>query len=343
MTHLRDILPGVLYSTSHVGSLPQPRELRLLRKRIREGDESAREEYRVLGERFTKDWMVWQEQLGIDLPAGGEFLREDMAAYFGQYFGGTLLDFVPSYENRRYRPVEYARKVASGSPFLREAFQRTQAYTSRPLKETITGPATLADWALLRYPPYYRDRRLFRRDLAQALREQITALLEVGLKVLQVDEPALTTKRRALEDDLVAIAETMAGLENRVYLILHICYSTYEALEAAWHGLTALPFHQIHMEMANRNYALLPLIERHGLGGKDLGLGVVDVHTDRIETPEEIVAGVERVRRVVPDEKIQLLPDCGLKERTEAVARAKLTAMVTAAGMLRTKYGSARR
>jgi 5-methyltetrahydropteroyltriglutamate--homocysteine methyltransferase len=96
------------------------------------------------------------------------------------------------------------------------------------------------------------------------------------------------------------------------------------------------------MEMANRNYALLPLIERYGLAGKDLGLGVVDVHTDRIETPEEIVAGVERVRRVVPDEKIQLLPDCGLKERMEPVARAKLEAMCAAASLLRAKYGSAR-
>ncbi len=342
MKQLRDIVPGVLYSTSHVGSLPQPKELRLLRKRVREGDESAPEEYRVLGEQFTKEWMLWQEKVGIDLPAGGEFLREDMAAYFGQYFGGTLLDFVPSYENRRYRPVEYAKRVASAPPFLREAFQRTQAYTSRPLKETITGPATLADWAVLRYPPYYWDRRLFRRDLAQALREQIGFLLEVGMKVLQVDEPALTTKRRYLDDDLLAIAETIAGLEDRVYLILHICYSTYEALEGAWRGICALPFHQIHMEMANRNYALLPLIERYGLGGKDLGLGVVDVHTDRIETPEEIVAGVERVRRVVPDEKIQLLPDCGLKERTEPVARAKLEAMCAAASLLRAKYSSAR-
>ncbi|MBI2080418.1 MAG: cobalamin-independent methionine synthase II family protein [candidate division NC10 bacterium] len=342
MTQLRDIVPGVLYSTSHVGSLPQPRELRLLRKRIREGDASAREEYRVLGERFTKEWMSWQEKIGIDLPAGGEFLREDMAAYFGQYFGGTLLDFVPSYENRRYRPVEYAGKVASAPPFLREAFQRAQSYASRPIKETITGPATLADWAVLRYPPYYRDRRLFRRDLARALREQIDALVSAGMKVLQVDEPALTTKRRSLDDDLGAIAETVAGLEDRLYLILHICYSTYEALEVAWRGICALPFHQIHMEMANRNYALLPLIERYGLGEKDLGLGVVDVHTDRIESPEEIVAGVERVRRIVPDEKIQLLPDCGLKERTDPVAKAKLEAMVAAAGILRAKYRSAR-
>jgi 5-methyltetrahydropteroyltriglutamate--homocysteine methyltransferase len=334
---LRDLFPGVPFSTSHVGSLPQPRQLRLLRKRIREGDESARDEYRAAGERFTKEWMTWQEEIGIDLPAGGEFFREDMAAYFGQRFGGALLDFVPSYENRRYRPVEYAREVAAAPPFLKEAFRRTQALAGRPIKETITGPATLADWALLRHAPYYRDRRLFRHDLARALRGQITALLDAGLTVLQVDEPALTTKRRSLEDDLAAIAATVAGLEDRAYLILHICYSTFDALEGAWQGITALPFHQIHIEMANRDYALLSLIERHGLGGKDLGLGVVDVHTDRIETPEEIVAGVERVLKVVPAETIQLLPDCGLKERSESVARAKLEAMVAAARTLRSR------
>jgi 5-methyltetrahydropteroyltriglutamate--homocysteine methyltransferase len=96
-----------------------------------------------------------------------------------------------------------------------------------------------------------------------------------------------------------------------------------------------LPFQQIHMEMANRNYAMLKLIEKYGFGGKDVGLGVIDVHTDRIETVEEIVAGVRRVLPYFKPEQIWLLPDCGLKERSDRVAQAKLKVMCEAAAVCR--------
>jgi 5-methyltetrahydropteroyltriglutamate--homocysteine methyltransferase len=283
--------------------------------------------------------MDLQEELEITVPVSGELIREDMAAYFGVQFGGRLLDFVPSYENRRYRPVEYFKKIVlQHTDELVDEFRFLQSLTARPVKETITGPATLADWALIRNARYYKDCRLFRMDLARTLRKQIDGLVaSSGVRILQVDEPALTTKRKNLFRDLEAIHKTIRGLEESVYLILHICYSDMEALDEAFPYILELPFHQIHMEMANRNYALMRLIEKYGFGGKDIGLGVVDVHTDRIETVEEIVAGVDCARQYFAPREIWLTPDCGLKERSDEVAKQKLRNMARAAEICRNR------
>ncbi|MDO8516263.1 MAG: hypothetical protein Q7S28_03370 [bacterium] len=323
------------FPTSAVGSYPQSKELRSARVALRKGT-LTEAEYRVLAESHTQRWMAFQNEIDMTVPVGGEFLREDMAVYFSVLFGGRTLDFVPSYENRRYRPVEYhAPIVRSGSGMLVNDFDTLQKLSTRSVKETITGPATLADWALLRHPTYYRDRRTFRRGLAHALRSEITDLVSAGVKILQVDEPALTTNMEHFLFDLEAIYETIAGFEKDIYLILHLCYSDMGSLRAAFPDILKLPFHQIHMEMANRDYALLKLIDSCGFGGKDIGLGVVDVHNDRVETVPEIVAGVSKTLQYFTPSQIWLTPDCGLKERSEAVSQAKLRAMCEAATFCR--------
>lgn len=329
---------GLAYPTSTVGSFPQPQELRKARVALRRG-EINETVYKQLIEKHTRNWMAFQEELDITNPVSGEFGREDMAAFYGLQFGGKLLDFVPSYENRRYRPVEYSEGLRLHTGATVPDFQFVQSLTQRPVKETITGPATLADWALIRDKLYYQDRRRFRMSLANGLRQEVEALIKAGVRVLQVDEPALTTKMRNYEMDVEAIYEVIRGFEQDIYLILHICYSDMEALDKAFLKMLELPFHQIHMEMANRNYSLLRLIEKYGFSGKDIGLGVTDVHTDRVETVEEIVQGVERVRPYFRPEQIWLTPDCGLKERSDEVARAKLRVMVEAAKVCREKLG----
>lgn len=330
----RGLFHELAFPTSTVGSFPQPQELRKARVALRRGemDETA---YCALVEKHTKLWMDLQHELDITLPVGGEFSREDMAAFFGVHFGCEMKDFVPSYENRRYRPIEYGGRVHPASGATLPDFRMASALTVCPYKETVTGPATMAAWALIRNPDYYRGRAFFRRDLARVLRAEIDLLVAAGMKVLQVDEPALTTRMSDFFMDLEAIEKVVRGLEDRIYLILHICYSDMEALDQAFPHMLRLPFHQIHIEMANRAYAPLRLIEKHGFNGRDIGLGVLDVHTDRIETVDEIVEGVKRVRKFFRPDQIWLTPDCGLKERSDEVARAKLRVMSEAAKICR--------
>lgn len=329
---------NIPFPTSAVGSYPQNSTIRQARVKLRKGelDESS---YLKIIQEHTLHWINFQEEIGITVPVSGEFLREDMAAYFGEQLGGRLLDFIPSYENRRYRPVEYFRKIRYAAPISIDDFKFVQSLLDRPLKATLTGPATLADWALIRSRKYYYDRRFFRMDLARALRKEVTHLIEAGAKIIQIDEPALTTKMQTFPMDIESISESIRGLEDTAYFILHICYSDQAALDMAFPYILALPFHQIHMEMANRNYSLLQLIEKYGFAGKDIGLGVLDVHSDRIESAEEIVSGAEMALRYFTPEQIWLTPDCGLKERTDEIAKKKLRVMCEAARICREKFG----
>ncbi len=332
-----DFLPKHSFLTSAVGSYPQTPELREKRLKFKQG-KINKNEYRKFIENHTRNWINFQDEIGMDVPVGGEFLREDMAVYFSTKLGGRLVDFVPSYENRRYRPVEYYEKVSYKESVTVNDFLFLQSLTERRVKETITGPATLADWALLKYRFYYYNRHAFKLDIARKLREEVKSLVKSGVKILQVDEPALTTKMGSFLSDIESIYEVIKGFENKIYLILHICYSDIEALDKAFPEILKLPFHQIHMEMANRNYSLLRIIKKHGFAGKDIGLGVIDVHTNKVETEKEIIDGVKKVLPYFKPEQIWITPDCGLKERTDEITKEKLKVMIKAAKKCRELY-----
>lgn len=328
------------FITSAVGSFPQNQEIRTARQRLAKNAINSTD-YLDIIKKHTADWMAFQKKIGLDIPVGGEFIREDMAVFFGVRLGGTALDFVPSYENRCYHPVEYGTDVHRlNKAMTLNEYKFVQSLSDQPVKHTLTGPVTLAHWGLVKNKKYYYSPSLFRMDLARAIRREINYLISVGVKFIQVDEPALPTPGnfKNLAMDLEALHETVRGFKNKAYLILHICYSDMDVLNKAFPSILKLPFHQIHMEMANRNYEMLALIKRHGLNGKDVGLGVTDVHTDRIETVDEIVSGVEKVLPYASPGQIWLLPDCGLKERSDEVSRAKLTVMVEAAKVCRGRF-----
>ncbi len=328
-------VPRTLFPTSAVGSYPQHPEMRVARAELRRGQISA-ERYVAFVASHVRRWMEFQHEIEITVPVAGEFFREDMAVAFGAGFGGKLADFVPSYENRRYRPVVYDGKVVPAATEITVSdFLFAQSLTDRPVKETITGPVTLAHWALLQSPTYYGDPEQFRVDLARALRAEVNRLIRAGVRILQVDEPALTTNMDTFAMDCMALDVLLEALPPHIYTVLHLCYSDMGALDRAFPRILGLPFNQIHMEVANRGNRVFELIRKHEFGGKDIGLGVTDVHTDRIETVEDIVESVRQAREFFAPEQIWLLPDCGLKERSDDVAQAKLRVMCEAAVICR--------
>lgn len=328
---MHNLFSGQRFITSTVGSFPQPEELRKARANLNRG-QISNGDYQKLVERHTLEWLTLQENLDIDVLVSGEFERQDMAVFFGEKFSGTTVgDFVPSYENRRYRPVIYEKDVRWVSPIALPMYNFVSQNTKRLIKETVTGPATLFDWGLQGGEKYYYRPRELRKAIVRAIKQEIKSLKKGGIKILQLDEPAFATKIKELQNDCESIAEAVRGFEDDFYLILHVCYSTEEALEISFPLMLKLPFHQIHMEMANREYALVGLIERHGFSDKDIGLGVIDVHKNRIETVEEIIEGIKKILPIIPPEKIWITPDCGLKERSKEVAIAKLKVMAEAA------------
>jgi 5-methyltetrahydropteroyltriglutamate--homocysteine methyltransferase len=316
--------------TTAVGSFGKPPYLQQARREHAAG-RLATAQLDELTRRATRQVVELQERLGIDILVHGEMERGDMVAYFadllpGMYTGGL----VRSYGNRYYhKPVIYD-ELAWQEPVTVDFWRYAQSLTSRPVKGMLTGPYTLVEWS---FDEYYADRATAVRAMAEVVRQEALALELAGARYIQIDEPACSTR----PSDLPLVCEAMdivtRGLTAKT--ITHICYGDFLA---AYDYLIRMPVDQIDIELANRDYDLLELIERRPFP-QEIGLGVIDVHTHKVESADEIVAGVERALAFLPAERIYVDPDCGLKTRTWEECEAKLRVMVEAVQRVKTKHG----
>jgi 5-methyltetrahydropteroyltriglutamate--homocysteine methyltransferase len=322
-------------NTTTVGSFPKPRRLQVARERYRKGH-IGQDELRQEERRATQEVIALQEELGLDLLVHGEMERGDMVAYFAERWRGFTLSLpVRSYGNRYYQKPMVVDRVSLGAgPVAVEAYREAQALTSRPVKGMLTGPYTLMDWS---FNAAYPDRRSLVMDLAELVREEAQALEAAGCTYIQIDEPAISTRPEEIHLAAQALGVVTQGLKAKT--ITHICYGDFSRVFPA---LLELPVQQLDLEAKNRNFALLEELKRHPLpADKELALGVVDVHSHRVETEEEVQAGILAAVEVVPPERLWIDPDCGLKTRTWEEARDKLRTMVRAAQAVRDKLGLA--
>ncbi len=319
-----------LFPTTTVGSFPKPPYLlEARRKYLRH--QIDREELRRLEQQATREWIQRQEELGLDLFVDGEQYRGDMVAYFADELEGfQIAGLVRSYGNRYYPKPVVVGPVGRKGPITVEWFRFAQSLASRPVKGMLTGPYTIAEWS---FNEYYPTRRDLVMALARVIREEAQDLVRAGARFIQIDEPAIHTRP---EEDFELAREAMEivteGLE--AYTITHICYGDVAKIYPAMLGL---PVDQIDLALANENYALLEVFKQHPFT-RDIGLGVIDVHSHRVETLEEVVSGIRRALEVFEPRQVYISPDCGLKTRTIDEAVAKLRGMVEAARVVRASF-----
>ena len=317
-------LPRKLVTTV-VGSYPYfPEALKALqlRKRGERGREYEELVRRAIA-RAVEDYL----SAGIDVIADGEQRREDMAVFFAEELRGFRLSgLVRIFDNVYYRRPVIVDKIEWDHEIIVEDFRYAARLSKgRPVKVTLTGPYTMYTWSLDRY---YGDMRRAMLDLAEALSREIKALVEAGARYIQVDEPALSTRPR--KEDVVLAGEAleiMVGKLSNVKRIMHVCYGR---LERLFPEVLDFPIDQLDLEMKNSNYALLKLLKEYSFD-KELGLGVIDVHSERVESVDEIMEGIGLGLEILPPEKIYVKPDCGLKRLSRETALAKLRNMVEAA------------
>jgi 5-methyltetrahydropteroyltriglutamate--homocysteine methyltransferase len=281
--------------------------------------------------RATQDVIELQDRLGLDVLVHGEMERGDMVSYFadrlpGMYSGGL----VRSYGNRYYHKPVIFGPLQWLQPVTVDDWRYAQSLTAKPVKGMLTGPYTLVEWS---FDDYYADRRAAVLAMADVVRQEALALERAGARYIQIDEPACSTRAA----DLPLVCEAMGivtdGLSART--ITHICYGDFVS---AYDELARMPVDQIDIELANRDYDLLELLESKPLP-QEIGLGVIDVHTHEVESPASIVRGIEQALRILPPEKIYVDPDCGLKTRTWEECEAKLRVMVEAVQYVKAAHG----
>jgi 5-methyltetrahydropteroyltriglutamate--homocysteine methyltransferase len=316
--------------TTAVGSYGKPPYLAKARAGIASGKVSLKE-LDELTRKATTEYMQLQNELGIDIPVHGEMERGDMVAYFAELLPGMHLGgLVRSYGNRYYHKPVIDSVLEWREPVTVGHWQFAQSLTDRPVKGMLTGPYTMVEWSFNEAYPTRRDAVL---AMAQVVRKEALALQEAGARYLQIDEPACSTRMEDLELVNEAMGVVTQGLT--AHTITHICYGDFVT---AYDTLVQIPVDQIDIETANSDYHLLDVMQAKPMQ-KAIGLGVLDVHSHRVEAVEDVVDGIERALRVFPADRIFVDPDCGLKTRTFEESAAKLRVMMEGVRRVRAEYG----
>jgi 5-methyltetrahydropteroyltriglutamate--homocysteine methyltransferase len=272
---------------------------------------------------------------GVDIISDGEQAREDMVVYFAERFKGySIGDWVRVFDNEYFRKPVVVGRVEWAKPITVELWEYASSISQgRPVKAILTGPYTMAEWS---FDLHYKDRRELVLDLARAIRREVEELVARGAKYVQIDEPALSTRPWREDAELLkeALEVIFKGIDAK--RIVHICFGRIERILPY---ILDYPVDQFDFEMKNSNFRLLPYLKEYGFN-KEIGYGVVDVHSLRVESVKEIKEAIDKLMKmdIVGPEKVYVDPDCGLKRLPRDVARAKLRNMVEAARLAREEW-----
>lgn len=324
--------PTTALPTTAVGSYPKPPYLLDARRKASRGqmDPAA---LRDLERRATEEWIRRQEEIGLDVLVDGEMYRGDMVAFFADQMDGfQIAGLVRSYGNRYYPKPAVVGPVGRRGPLTVEWFRFAQGLTSRPVKGMLTGPYTIAEWS---FNEHYPTRRELVLDLARAIHDEAVDLEKAGARYIQIDEPAIHTRP---DEDFELAVEAMEIVTRGLsaYTITHVCYGDVPRIYPA---MLRLAVDQVDLALKNDDFALLNTFQSHRFS-KDIGAGVIDAHSHRVETPEEVADGIRRTLKVIPVNQVYVSPDCGLKTRTIDETVGKLTAMVEGTRLVRRELGA---
>ncbi|MCI4348622.1 MAG: hypothetical protein L3J93_00150 [Thermoplasmata archaeon] len=307
-------------------------------------------EFRRLGALFG---LRYFETAGLDRVYDGEARRIEMYEYpIRQMHGFDFQGHVRSFDNKYYLKAAVTGEVRLDHPYHVDEFDFVREHARASPKLPITGPYTLAEWS---YNEHYlgkqtgwkgrearrRAQREFVVDIARkAIRPTLAKLIEHGCRIIQIDEPAAGTHPE--EAALVAEGFNAATEGLDAVFSMHICFSDYRSLLPAL--LEAKACKQWAWEFANRDgperdgYEILRLFREYG-DDREIGLGVLDVHRDEIETPEVVADRIRRAAHHLGDpSKIWVNPDCGLRTRSLDVAWKKLASLVEGAKRARAEF-----
>lgn len=320
--------------TTTIGSFPQTTEVRQTRKEWRNGVISN-EQYEQFIEKETEKWIRYQEEIGLDVLVHGEFERTDMVEYFGERLAGfsfTKNGWVQSYGSRCVKPPVIYGDVAFIDGMTIKETVYAQSLTEKVVKGMLTGPVTILNWSFVRNDI---PRKEVSYQIALALRHEIERLESSGIRVIQVDEPALREGMPLKEKDWDAYITwavqsfllATSSVANETQIHTHMCYSNFEDIVDA---IRALDADVISIETSRSHGEFIDTL-KHTTYEKGIGLGVYDIHSPRVPSKDEMYKIVEQSLEVCDPKYFWINPDCGLKtRRTEEVIPA-LEHMVQAA------------
>ena len=304
--------------TTTIGSFPQTTEIRHARAAFKKGDISAAQYEEAMKKEIAYCVEV-QEKLNIDVPVHGEAERNDMVEYFGEQLQGycfTQFGWVQSYGSRCVKPPIIFGDVSRPNPMTVYWSTYAQSLTKRPMKGMLTGPVTMFKWSFVRNDIPLSE---VAKQIALALNDEVLDLEKAGIKVIQIDEPAIREamplKKSQWKEFLDWACESFrlssTGAEDSTQIHTHMCYSEFNDILDA---IASMDADVITIETSRSDMELLTAFGDFKYPN-DIGPGVYDIHSPRVPTDTEVEHLLRKAMEVVPVERLWVNPDCGLKTR----------------------------
>ncbi|WP_125722148.1 5-methyltetrahydropteroyltriglutamate--homocysteine S-methyltransferase [Flavobacterium ustbae] len=327
-----------LFPTTTIGSFPQTAEVRSWRAKFKKG-ELTRKEYNDLIEKETEATIRFQEETGIDVLVHGEFERNDMVEYFGEQLDGftfTKNGWVQSYGSRCVKPPVIYGDVSRPNPMTVKWSKYAQSLTQKWVKGMLTGPVTILQWSFVRND---QPRSETCTQIALAIRDEVVDLEKAGIKIIQIDEPAIREGlplrkeewAKYLDWAVRAFRISASGVNDETQIHTHMCYSEFNDIIQ---NIADMDADVITIECSRSQMELLDAFANFKYPN-EIGPGVYDIHSPRVPSSAEMVRLLEKASDVIPVDQLWVNPDCGLKTRHWDETKKALIEMVAAAQKMR--------
>ena len=340
-----------LLPTTTIGSFPQTREIRKARADFKAGKISE-EQYKQAMQHEIKNAIDIQNDIGLDVLVHGEAERNDMVEYFAEFLDGYLFTeqgWVQSYGSRCVKPPIIYGDIERKQPMtvawsVYAQSLANQLPSKKPMKGMLTGPVTMLQWSFVRND---QPRSLTCKQIAWALRQEVLDLERNGIKIIQIDEPAiregLPLKKADWQEYLYWAVQCFrlvsSSVKDETQIHTHMCYSEFNDI---MDSVAALDADVVSIEAARSKLDLLEAFVQFKYPN-DIGPGVFDIHSPRIPPESEMTELLEKALDVIDAKQLWVNPDCGLKTRAWAEVIPTLKNMVAAAKSLRLKLSEKNR
>ncbi|MBQ9385580.1 MAG: 5-methyltetrahydropteroyltriglutamate--homocysteine S-methyltransferase, partial [Bacteroidaceae bacterium] len=302
-----------LFPTTTIGSFPQTTEVRSWRSKFKKG-EITREEYTALLKGEIERTIRIQEEIGLDVLVHGESERNDMVEYFGEQLSGfafTQNGWVQSYGSRCVKPPVIYGDVSRPKAMTVDWITYAQSLTDKPVKGMLTGPVTILQWSFVRND---QPRAVTMKQIALAIRDEVVDLEKAGIKVIQIDEPAIREGlplRKADRDEYLdkaveAFRISASGVKDSTQIHTHMCYSQFNDIIR---HIALMDADVITIECARSQMSLLGAFAEFRYPN-EIGPGVYDIHSPRVPSVDEMVALLRKAAQVLNPAQLWVNPDC---------------------------------
>ena len=335
---IQDELNLPLFPTTTIGSFPQTSEVRKLRLKFKK-KEISKKTYENFLKKETKKAIKFQENIDIDVVVHGEFERNDMVEYFGEQLKGfvfTKFGWVQSYGSRCVKPPIIFGDIIRSTPMTIFWSKFAQSLTKKIVKGMLTGPVTILQWSFVRDD---QPREITCKQIALALLDEVLDLEKNGLKIIQIDEPALreglplrkTEWNSYLKWAIESFKIASSSVNDETQIHTHMCYCEFDDILDSIEKLDA---DVISIETSRSKMELLDSFKNYKYPNS-IGPGVYDIHSPRVPSLKEMKILLEKAQKFIDKDKIWVNPDCGLKTRGWPEVKKALKSMTAVAKSLR--------